>query len=53
MKKWNTPSITELNINETANGYFKVGYEGPFDIVFGDRNENNPVAPDPDTNAHS
>ena len=53
MKKWNTPSITELNINETANGYFKVGYEGPFDIVFGDRNENKPVAPDPDTNAHS
>ena len=48
MKKWNTPSITELNINETANGY-----EGPFDIVFGERNENKPVAPDPDTNAHS
>ena len=45
MKKWNTPSITELNINETANGYFKVGYEGPFDIVLGDRNENKPVAP--------
>ena len=45
MKKWNTPSITELNINETANGYF--------DIVLGDRNENKPVAPDPDTNAHS
>lgn len=53
MKKWNTPSITELNINETANGYFKVGFEGPFDVVFGERNENKPVAPDPDTNAHS
>ena len=39
MKKWNTPSITELNINETANGYFKVGYEGPFDIVLGDRKQ--------------
>ena len=50
MKKWNTPSITELNINETANGYFKVGYEGPFDIVFGDRNGCKSCL---DTNAHS
>ena len=53
MKKWNTPSIIELDINETANGYFKVGYEGPFEIVSSDRNVNKPVAPDPDTNATS
>ncbi len=53
MKKWNTPSITELNINETANGFLNVGFEGPYDIVFGDKTTDKPVAPNPDTNAHS
>ena len=31
MKKWNAPSVEELNINETANGmrgYFAEGYYG-------------------------
>lgn len=27
MKKWNTPSVEELNINETANGFFNTDYE--------------------------
>ena len=53
MKKWNTPSISELNINETANGFLNVGYEGPFDIVLGDKTNNKPVSPDPATEAHS
>ena len=36
MKKWNTPDVTELNITETAGGFLKVGWEGPFDVIFGD-----------------
>ena len=28
MRKWNTPEVTELNINETANGLFPAAYEG-------------------------
>lgn len=27
MKKWNTPSVEELNINETANGIFNADFE--------------------------
>ena len=27
MKTWNTPEVTELNINETANGLFDSEYE--------------------------
>ncbi len=30
MKKWNAPVVTELNINETANGLFPAMYEGFF-----------------------
>ncbi len=36
MKTWNAPEVKELNINETADGFFDVNWEGPFDIVFGD-----------------
>lgn len=36
MKKWNTPDVTELNITETAGGVINFGFEGPFNIVFGD-----------------
>lgn len=32
MKKWNTPEVAELNINETADGLFPAMYEG----IFGD-----------------
>lgn len=39
MKTWNAPDVTELNISETANGYFNVSFEGPFDVVFGDRGD--------------
>ncbi|MCI6517405.1 MAG: hypothetical protein MR442_09565 [Lachnospiraceae bacterium] len=46
MKTWNNPEIAELNINETANGFWDVNYEGPFDIVFGDKSESKPSTPD-------
>jgi len=39
MKTWNAPEVEELNINETAGGFFKVGYEGPFDIILGDKED--------------
>ncbi|MBR6643583.1 MAG: hypothetical protein IKL28_07990 [Lachnospiraceae bacterium] len=45
MKKWNAPEVAELNIAETAGGFWKVGVEGPFNVVFGDKdggtNDNN------------
>ncbi|MBR6535669.1 MAG: hypothetical protein IKT67_00550 [Lachnospiraceae bacterium] len=28
MKKWNAPEVAELNINETADGWFPALYEG-------------------------
>ena len=34
MKTWNAPEVQELNINETADGYFDVDWEGPFDFLF-------------------
>lgn len=37
MKKWNAPEVAELNINKTANGFFDVDWEGPFNVVFGDK----------------
>lgn len=39
MKTWNAPEVEELNINETAGGFLKIGYEGPFDILFGEKEE--------------
>ena len=30
MKKWNEPEVSELNINETANGKFDFLWEGKF-----------------------
>lgn len=36
MKQWNTPEMQELNISDTENGFLNVGFEGPFNIVFGD-----------------
>ena len=30
MKKWNTPEFTELNIKDTANGFFDSEYETYF-----------------------
>ena len=41
MKEWNAPEMVELNIAETANGFWKIGWEGPFDIVFGDKESEN------------
>ena len=47
MKNWNAPELQELNINETANGFFNAGWEGPFDIFLGDRNgSDNDSTPD-------
>lgn len=55
MKKWNTPDVTELNIKDTANGFLKVGWEGPFDVIFGDCGDKNGEKNDstPDTNTTS
>lgn len=52
MKKWNTPSISELNINETANGFIDLGFEGKYGIV-GSREDSRPVYPGDNTEAHS
>lgn len=47
MKNWNAPELQELNINETVNGFFNVGWEGPFNVVLGDRNgSDNDSTPD-------
>ena len=45
MKTWNKPEVAELNISKTANGYFDVNWEGPLDIVFGDKSNNNTNKP--------
>ena len=50
MKKWNTPVVAELNIDATANGCLDVNWEGPFDVVFGDKSDQKPATPDDDTN---
>lgn len=36
MKKFTAPEMVELKIAETADGFFDINWEGPFDIVFGD-----------------
>lgn len=36
MKKWIKPEIAELNISDTANGFWDVNWEGPLNIIFGD-----------------
>ncbi|MGN1187054.1 MAG: hypothetical protein ACI4R6_01055 [Lachnospiraceae bacterium] len=47
MKKWNAPEIAELNITETANGFFDSEYEGFF--VLNDSKK--PVKPEDDNNS--
>lgn len=47
MKTWNAPEVQELNINETAGGFWKVGLEGPFNVIFGKEEE---TTQDPDKN---
>lgn len=39
MKKWSTPSVEELKINETANGIFDADFETFF--LFNDFNKSN------------
>lgn len=54
MKTWNAPEVKELNINETANGFFNVNWEGPFDVIcgdYGDKSNNSDSTAD--TNQHS
>lgn len=34
MKKWNAPEVTELNINQTANGFFNSEIESL--LIFND-----------------
>lgn len=44
MRKWNTPEVTELNINETANGLFPAAYEGIFgDCICGNDAPHGPI----------
>lgn len=45
MKTWNKPEVAELNISKTANGYFDVNWEGPFDILCGEKSDNNTNKP--------
>lgn len=33
MKTWNAPEVQELNINETADGFFNLDWESPLDIL--------------------
>ncbi len=44
MKTWMTPEISELNINETANGIIDTFFETH--ILFND--DKKPTCPDPD-----
>ena len=50
MKNWNAPEVQELNINETAGGFVKIGLEGPFNIIFGKEETTTPptVLPEDD-----
>jgi len=41
MKKWNAPKMVELNIAATANGFWDVDWEGPFNVVFGEGKDGN------------
>ena len=45
MKKWNAPTIAELNIDETANGYFDFDLESPWNILFHKKGESEPSTP--------
>lgn len=52
MKKWNTPAIAEVNVSETANGYFCWDWESPLDILSHEHKkpqvpEETPVNPNP------
>ena len=40
MKEWNAPSIEELNVTETANGFFDADFETFF--VLNDNKSNTP-----------
>lgn len=45
MKTWNAPEVQELSINETAGGFIKIGWEGPFGVIFGDGKEETTTPP--------
>ncbi len=49
MKTWNTPAIAELGVEETADGIINIGWEGPLNLIFGDRKskeeKKDPVTP--------
>lgn len=44
MRKWNTPVVSELNITETADGFFNINWETPFDVI-GHKSDKKPVTP--------
>lgn len=35
-KDWQKPSISQLDITQTAGGLFDVDYEGPYNFLLGD-----------------
>lgn len=47
MKKWNAPEVTELNINETANGLIHSPWESD-NLFHDDAAHNHPATPDVD-----
>ncbi len=48
MKTWNTPSVEELNINATADGWLDFNWESPWDIISKKKSVTpDPVNPDP------
>lgn len=53
MKKWNTPEIAELNIDETANGFLPLEFEGtdtknPLYYIFNDKGNSDSSTPEAD-----
>ena len=44
MKAWNKPEIAAIDINETAGGVWDVDFEGPLNLLFGDKRDSTPDA---------
>ena len=44
MKAWNKPEIAAIDINETAGGFLDVDFEGPLNLIFGDKRDSTPDA---------
>ncbi len=49
MKTWNTPEVAELNVTETANGFFDIDWETPLSILGNDKSNQKPSTPSTET----